>query len=289
MRDNIITDVIIPAYRPGSEFSKTLSSLALQVSGINRLTVINTEEKYWDKAFETQFPGMEVRHITKDEFNHGTTRYEAAKRSDADIIVFMTQDAVPADDRLIEKLIAPIVSGEAAVSYARQLPKEDADEIERFTRAYNYPAGSKIKSADDLKELGIKTFFCSNVCAAYDKKIYDSLGGFPHPLDFNEDMIFAGKLIEAGYKISYTAEAKVFHSHDYSGKEQYERNYLIGKTQAEHPEVFAKYPSEGAGISMVKKTASHLIKAGKPHLLFKLVWLSGCKYLGYRAGKRSVK
>ena len=132
-------------------------------------------------------------------------------------------------------------------------------------------------------------FFCSNVCAAYDKKIYDSLGGFPHPLDFNEDMIFAGKLIEAGYRISYTAEAKVYHSHNYSGKEQYARNFLIGKTQAEHPEVFAKYPSEGAGIGMVKKTASHLIKTGKPHLLFKLVWISGCKYLGYRAGKRSVK
>ena len=289
MENKLTIDVFIPTYQPGSEFERTLKSLASQVFGINRLCIINTEKRFWNTDFEKIFPGMEVRHIEKKDFDHGTVRYEAAKTSDADIIVFMTQDAIPADEHLLENLTAPMREGKAAVSYARQLPKSDADPIEKIGRLHNYPDKSAIKTAKDLDTLGIKTFFCSNVCAAYDRKIYNELGGFPHPVEFNEDMIFAAKVIEAGYGISYSADAKVLHSHNYSGKEQYKRNYLIGRTQAQYREVFEKYPSEGAGIKLVKSTAKELFKTGKGYLIFKLVWISGCKYLGYRAGKRSVK
>lgn len=288
MSEHLI-DLIIPTYRPGAEFSKTLRGLASQTIRPDRLFVVNTEEKYWDPSLEKDYPGLILKHISKKEFNHGTTRFNAAKESDAKIMIFMTQDAHPADTRLIEKLIAPIQRGQAAASFARQIAKTDADPIEKITRKHNYPSVSRIKSKDDLKELGVKTFFCSNVCAAYDRAVYEKLGGFPHPLEFNEDMIYASKLIEAGYSISYTADAKVFHSHNYSAKEQYERNYLVGRTQAMYPEIFEKYPSEKEGMGLVKDTATGLIRQGKPLLLFRLAALSGAKYLGYRAGKRSVK
>ena len=284
-----LIDLIIPTYKPGAEFSETLRGLASQTILPDRLFVVNTEEEFWDPGLERDYPGLIVSHISKSEFNHGTTRFEAAKESDARILMFMTQDAVPADTRLIEKLIGPIERGEAAASYARQIAGAGADPIEKITRKYNYPPVSRIKSRDDLEELGVKTFFCSNVCAAYDREIYEKLGGFPHPLEFNEDMIYASKLIEAGYRISYTADAKVFHSHNYSAKEQYERNFLVGRTQAMYPEIFEKYPSEKEGIGLVKDTASGLIRCGKPMYVFKLAVLSGAKYLGYRAGKRSVK
>ena len=282
-------DLIIPTFKPGPEFLETLRRLALQTLKPDHLRIINTQEEYWNKQFDEAFPALSVKHIQKEQFNHGTTRYEAAKESDADILIFMTQDALPYDETLLEKLVQPILEKKAAVSYARQLPADTADPIEKITRKVNYPDKSRIKTKEDLSELGVKTFFCSNVCAAYDRKIYEELGGFPHPSDFNEDMIFAARLIENGYAVSYTAGACVIHSHNYSGKQQYERNVLIGKTQAEHPEIFEKYPSEGAGISLVKQTARELIRQGKGLYIFKLVWQSGCKYLGYRAGKKSIK
>ncbi len=289
MRNNPTIDVFIPTYQPGPEFERTLKSLASQALKINRLCVINTGKNFWNTKFEKIFSGIEVTHIEKKDFDHGTVRYNAAKTSDADIIVFMTQDAVPADENLLTELTAPIIEGMASVSYARQLPRADADPIEKIGRLYNYPKKSKIKSKKDLNTLGIKTFFCSNVCAAYDRKVYNELGGFPHPVEFNEDMIFAAGVIEGGYCISYSADARVIHSHNYSGREQYKRNYLIGRTQAQYREIFEKYPSEGAGIKLVKSTAKELFKMGKGYLIFKLIWISGCKYLGYRAGKRSVK
>ncbi len=289
MNNNFRTELIIPTYKPGTEFAEALRRLALQSFPPDRLTVINTDEAFWNPELERIFPGMTVRHIPKEEFDHGTTRYLAAKASDADILIFMTQDACPADRRLLENLTAPLRRGEAVVSYARQIPKKEADPIERITRDSNYPPQSRIKSKKDLPEMGIKTIFCSNVCAAYDRAYYERLGGFDHPLSFNEDMLFASKVIEAGGSIAYAADAVVIHSHNYTGRQQYVRNYQIGKTQAEHPEVFEKLPSEGEGIRLVKKTASELVRRGKPLQVVRLVWLSGCKYLGYRAGKRSVK
>ena len=136
-----------------------------------------------------------------------------------------------------------------------------------------------------LPELGIKTFFCSNVCAMYERETYLAQGGFPRRTIFNEDMIYAGGLIQSGYAIAYAADAEVIHSHNYSGREQFHRNFDLAVSQAEHPEIFGGVASEGEGIRLVKKTAAHCLQIGKPWLIAVLVWQSGCKYLGYRLGK----
>ena len=103
---------------------------------------------------------------------------------------------VPADVYLVEKLVSAFEKEKVAAAYARQLPDKDCDIIERYTRSFNYPKESSVKTKADLDRLGIKTFFCSNVCAMYRRSIYEKLGGFVKHTIFNEDMIFAGKLIQ---------------------------------------------------------------------------------------------
>ena len=146
-----------------------------------------------------------------------------------------------------------------------------------------------VKTAEDLQVYGIKTFFCSNVCAAYRKEIYDKLGGFVERTIFNEDMIYAGNLIKAGYGIAYAADAKILHSHNYSCMEQFHRNFDLGVSQAEHPEIFQSVPSEGEGIRLVKKTFSYLLKTGRVWLIPGFIMQSAFKYAGYRAGKNYQK
>ena len=111
------------------------------------------------------------------------------------------------------------------------------------------------------------------------------LGGFVKHTIFNEDMLFAYKVIQAGKKIAYAADALVVHSHNYSAKEQLKRNFDLGVSQADHPEVFANVPSESEGMKLVKKTTEHLVKE---HFLGQIPVLyihSACKFLGYRLGK----
>ena len=172
-----------------------------------------------------------------------------------------------------------------ALAYARQLPGEDAGEIEVFTRNFNYPETSSIKTAKDIKELGIKAYFASNVCCAYRRDVFLKLGGFTDTAIFNEDMIYAAKALEQGYGISYEAGARVIHSHDQGALGLFHRNFDLGMSQAMHPEVFENISSEGEGIRLVKKTAAHLLRKGMPLSVIGLFWDSGFKYLGYRFGK----
>ena len=283
-------DVIIPTHKPGAEFVRVIRGLHNQSVKINRVIIMNTEEAFFkgvandlQKFIDEGF--VEVHHILKQDFDHGNTRREGIAKSKADIFVMMTMDAVPADDKLIENLIRPLSDDKVAASYARQLPKEGASRREQITREFNYPDVSVLKSSKDYDRLGIKTFFCSNVCCAYSRRIYDKLGGFVTRAIFNEDMIYAGQAVKQGYMISYTAEAVVYHSHDYGAIEQFRRNVDLGISQADHPEVFDGFRSETEGVRMVKMVITRLIKGGRWYEVVPYVWISAWKLMGYRMGK----
>lgn len=315
-------DVIIPVYKPGKRFSELLFRLSAQERTPDQIIVVNTGKEYWD-AFaagegKKAIPeNLSVYHVTPQEFDHGATRDMGLKKSDADVCIFMTDDALPADRHLITRLCGALgitraddacpdagtrhgemaagADGEdvrnertvrIAAAYARQLPDPGCRVIERYTREFNYPAKSMVKTIDDLPRLGIKTYFCSNVCAAYPRKLYLELGGFTKKTIFNEDMIFAAHAMKEGYAVAYAADARVIHSHNYSCLEQFHRNFDLAVSQADHPEVFEGVPSEGEGIRLVKKTAAYLLKSGHALMIPYLIAGSGCKYAGYLLGKR---
>ena len=284
------TDVIIPSYHPGEEFGRLLERLNAQKYPINKIIIMNTEEKFWKKEWENKYPLVEVHHLSKEEFDHGATRRKGAELSDAELLVFMTQDALPADRNLIGNLVSALQNNEnAGAAYARQLPEEDCRFLEKYTRSFNYPEKSCVKTEKDVETRGIKTYFCSNVCAAYDHSVYEKVGGFPEKAIFNEDMIYAGWMAKKGYAIVYAADARVYHSHNYTCMQQFHRNFDLGVSQAEHPEVFEGVPSEGEGIRLVKKSMAYLVRTGHIWMIPGLFFQSAAKYAGYFLGKRYRK
>ena len=206
-------------------------------------------------------------------------------KSDAEIFVMMTQDAVPADEFLLEHLLEALSQEQTAVAYARQLPAEGCSLLEGYTRRFNYPGQSAVKTKADIEKLGLKTFFCSNVCAAYKRSVYEELGGFIQHTIFNEDMIYAAGAVKQGYAIAYVAEARVYHSHNYTCGQQFHRNFDLGVSQADHPEVFANLPSEKEGKKMVSRTTKALLKSKKGVWIPYFYLQCAFKYAGYLLGK----
>jgi rhamnosyltransferase len=286
-------DVVILTHKPSELFLDIIDRLEEQSLKPRKIIVMNTGESHMDDLLGRypdrleRYDNIEIHHITRDEFDHGGTRKRAAEYSDAAFLIYMTQDALPADESLIDKLTAPFEGDESiAVSYARQLPYESASPIERYNRSFNYPEGDRKKTADDLDTLGIKAFFCSDVCACYRRDIYDSLGGHIEHTVFNEDMIYARGAIDAGYSIYYASDARVYHSHDYTPAQQYRRNVDLGRSQAEHPEVFGGITSYGEGKKLVKGCMSYLLKNGYWYMIPAFIAQCAGRYLGYRKGRR---
>lgn len=278
-------DVIIPTYKPGNELRELLRRLENQTLKPGHILIINTDEALWQDKLTEDIPSAEVFHITREQFDHAGTRDMGAGLSAADIIVFMTQDAMPRDENLLMNLMESFTESNIAAVYARQLPKKNADVVERFTREFNYPPVSHVYGREAVKEHGIKAYFCSNVCAAYNHTYYERAGGFWAPGIFNEDMIFAARAIRDGQKIAYAAEAQVYHSHHYGMLEQFHRYFDNGVSQADHPEIFRDVPSSGEGKKLVKATIRYLKKKGQRRKIPGLIMVSGFKYLGFFLGK----
>ncbi len=287
-------DVIVPVYKPDEKLQKLIARLHRQSYPVQRIILINTEQSYFDSFFADthfleQYDDLLIRHITAEEFDHGGTRRLGVSLSDADYFICMTDDAVPVDDKLVEELLKPLLEGRAAAAYARQLPGKDATLTERYSRYFNYPPKPVIKSAEDIPVMGIKTFFCSNVCAAYDRGVYDRTGGFEEHMIFNEDMVNARHFLDAGEKIAYVPTARVIHSHHYSNWQQLQRNFDLGVSQAQFPEVFGGISSSSEGVKMIKNMAGYLLRNGQALQIPGMIVNSGFKYMGYQLGKHYKK
>ena len=77
----------------------------------------------------------------------------------------------------------------------------------------------------------------------------------------------------------------VIHSHQYTNKEQFRRNFDLGVSQAEHPEIFGSVPSESEGVRLVKKTAQYLRDRGEGRRILPMCVTSIYKFFGYKLGK----
>lgn len=283
-------DAVIPVYKPNKEFVRVIKGLQEQTIVPNKIILMNTEKELLLPFLEEshileQYDNIEVHHLTREEFDHGGTRHAGVQYSTASFFLCMTQDALPKNNRMIEELLKAHRQKKVAVAYARQLPRPDSTILESFTRDFNYPCQSRIKSLEDIQELGIKAFFCSNVCALYNRQIYDESGGFIRHTIFNEDMIYAAGIMKQGFAVAYQAEAEVIHSHHYTGWQQFCRNFDLGVSQADHPEIFAEVPPEKEGKKLVKEMLRFLKKEGKLFWILPFIYESSCKLAGYRLGR----
>ena len=130
-------DVLIPVYRPDGKLTELLKRLKTQNYPIHRVILMNTEEKHFPTELTGIWDRVEVYHLAKEEFDHGGTRDRGVRMSTADLVVCMTQDAMPADETLIEELVKPFDDPGVWAAYARQLPNEDCREVEKYTRSFN--------------------------------------------------------------------------------------------------------------------------------------------------------
>ena len=111
------------------------------------------------------------------------------------------------------------------------------------------------------------------------------MGGFAKPCIFNEDSIFAGKIITLGYAVAYAADARVLHSHNYTNMQQFHRNFDNGVSHAMHPEIFRSVASEGEGVKLVQYVTGSLRKMNRGYLIPGFYIQCFFRYAGFKLGE----
>lgn len=231
--------------------------------------------------------GVETVVIPQKEFNHGTTREKGRHLLHTPLVVMMTQDAYATSPDMLEKLVQPLLNQEASVTYARQLPHQGASIFAAFSRTFNYPEKSHIRSLQDISMYGVYTFFCSNSCAAYLNTALDEIGGFS-PTLFGEDTWAVAQLLHRHHRIAYVAEATVHHSHDYTLKQEFCRHFDMGLARQAYQHLLSVGGTDHQrGKAYIRALLQEIQQKNSSQIPYAL--LQTCaKFLGYHLGKRSA-
>ena len=276
--------VIVPTLNAARDWPRFAPALLAAVQP-SQVLVLDSEST--DGTLElARAAGFAVQSIYRSEFNHGGTRQLAAEMTpDTDILVYLTQDAILETPDTLTNLIHPFQDEQVGAVCGRQLPRPGAGEIEAHLREFNYPANSHVRSIEDRARMGIKAIFLSNSLAAYRRSALIEVGGFPSRVIFGEDAYVAGRLLLAGYKIAYAAEACAFHSHPYSIAEEFRRYFDIGVMHHREQWILETFGSAGGEGRRFVHAHLHYLWGRRPSLIPSALLRIAAKLIAYRLGR----
>jgi len=282
-------EVIIPTYNAARYWKALSAGIRSQSLVPGRVIIIDSSSKDGTPEMARQ-DGFEVLEISPRDFNHGGTRHMGAEFAvNADILIYLTQDAIPYGTDAFANLVKAFEDTEIGAAYGRQLPRENASPIEAHTRHFSYSALPVVRSWETRSTLGFKSIFFSDAFGAYRREALMGVGGFSPDIIFGEDTLVVAKMHRAGWKTAYVPEARVLHSHDYSVGEEFRRYFDIGVLHARESWLNEQFgAASGEGRRFVVSEMKYLL-GHAPHHIPAAMARTLAKYLGYKIGRRESR
>lgn len=277
--------VIVPTRNPGDDWPKWLKAFGSAQPQVPCVVVDSSSNDGTD--FSSSYLVTNLVTIDAACFNHGDTRNFALQHLDksSDVVVFMTQDALLANADSLRNLQKAFTNPSVGCAFGRQLPRLNATPLAAHARLFNYPETSSVVCLADKAQLGIKACFISNSFAAYRVKDLLAVGGFPTNVILGEDMTVAAKMLMAGKRVAYLADACVHHSHNYSVLEEFRRYFDTGVFHARNPWLLQTFGSAGGeGLRFVRSELLYLWRYA-PWWIPSAMVRTFAKLAGYRMGQ----
>lgn len=279
--------IVIPVFRPDGRLKMSIERLLRQSVMPDRILL----EVLYENPIDREIPEVymdkriEVRYTPKEEYDRAGSRDAILRELDSNIVIFMVQTAIPQNRYLVEKLTEPFKEERTAVVYGRHMTDDECSPIECCVRQFNYPPKGMTKSLEDTGKLGIRTFFNSNVCAAYRRSAYLETEGFGKRMIAGEDMLVARRLLEKGWQAVYAPEAEVIYYRNDDLHGLWKRNFDIGVAHAEHPEMIENTKPGKEGVRLVRVTSALLRQNHMEEYLGEVLTRSIVRYLAYQLGR----
>lgn len=279
--------IVIPVFRPDGRLKMCIERLLRQSVMPDRILLNVLYENSVDREIPEVYMDkrIEVRYTPKEEYDRAGSRDTILRELDSDIVIFMVQTAIPQNRYLIEKLTEPFKEERTAIVYGRHMTDDECSPIECCVRQFNYPPKGMTKSLEDAGKLGIRTFFNSNVCAAYRRRAYLETEGFGKRMIAGEDMLAARRLLEKGWQAVYAPEAEVIYYRNDDLHGLWKRNFDIGVAHAEHPEMIENTKPGKEGVRLVRVTSALLRQNHMEEYLGEVLTRGIVRYLAYQFGR----
>ena len=229
--------VVLPVRDGGARLAAVLTALERQeLPGGLEIVALDSGSRDGSVALLEE-RGARVLAVEPGEFDHGETRNRGAREARGEVVLFLSQDAVPAAPGFARALVEALEADERlAGTFARQAPRSDADPLTRrdlrgwvaaeSTSRTVFIAEGGLDALAPLERYRLCAF--DNVASAVRCGVL-----LRHPFApsrFGEDVEWAQRILRLGYGLAYVPEAVVVHSHPRSARALYRRNYLGHRT-----------------------------------------------------------
>lgn len=177
--------------------------------------------------------GAEVFAIEPEQFSHGGTRNLLARRARGEVVVFITQDAVPAHDLWLDELLSGFDAAEdVALTFGPYTPMPDASpstrrELDAWFGSFTDDGRMRIdrlaahESELPVLRLAGRRGFFTDANGAVRRECWERV---PYrPIAYAEDQQLAVDMLRAGFAKVFVPSAAVEHSHDYGPTQRLRR------------------------------------------------------------------
>jgi glycosyltransferase involved in cell wall biosynthesis len=202
--------VALLTYNAGPLLQRVLDTVAAQDTP-RRIEIVVVDSGSTDGTVDLlKAAGACVESIPHDTFNFGRARDQVFGMARGEIVVSLSQDAIPAHERWLENLLVPLAADSVAVSCGRS--NFDA---ERNTRQFPWERNGYFYFTREMQRFRERHGpGLSNANAAYLRSVWKDLGFGTQPI--GEDFRFQTKLEKLGQYIAFPSDAPVLHHHDYT-------------------------------------------------------------------------
>lgn len=226
-KNNLKATVFIPVYNGENDhLEETLTALFNQKTDFEWDALVYDSESTDNSAeiirkFEKKHKNLTFVPYEKAKYSHGRTRQEAAEESKGEIMVYLSQDAVPANENWLSEMVAPFeISDKIVAVLGKQKPRHYCFPAMKYdiNSVFDEQGVADAvtiwsRNSPDLKGKYTKESFYSDVCSAAPRNFLVEKIGY-RDVKYSEDYEYGKDVLDAGYLKAYNSKAIVEHSND---------------------------------------------------------------------------
>lgn len=202
-RKNTLCSIVIRCYNEEEHIGRLLSGIMQQTLKNVEIIIVDSGSTDATVSIASRYP-VKILSILPEEFSFGRALNIGCQETSGEFLIIVSAHVYPVNKDWLEKLITPFSDSRVALVYGKQRGNDITKYSEQQIFAHWFPEGLTLVQDHP---------FCNNANAAIRRSLWQKLP-YNENLTGLEDLDWAKRAMESGYKIAYASDSTIIHVHN---------------------------------------------------------------------------